>query len=226
MGSLTECSLNHVTYDAPMELFAYSSEEATLSEKENALGGRLALLYPQQLDGAQKNLYTSIDRKAIPWAAASGFKAKLPDGRLIGPYNPILLSPAIAVSFLELLAAEQEHSTLSNRIRQVIILTVGSVWHSDYERYAHVAVARKAGLPEPAIQALCLGESAPELEPHEQLAQEVTRQLTAKHEIDDRLYQEALVSFGERGLLDLVFLAGCYHITSSLLNAFEVPAPE
>ena len=38
------------------------------------------------------------------------------------------------------------YTSLDERVRQVIVLTVGAIWHADYELYAHAAVARKAEL--------------------------------------------------------------------------------
>ena len=43
--------------------------------------------------------------------------------------------------------------------------------------------------------------------------------------MDDGLYAEALKRFGEKGLVDLVVLAGCYDLVCRLLDLFAVPAP-
>ena len=171
-------------------------------------------------------MYDSIISKMVPWAESSGFEAKLPDGKLIGPFNTILASPEIASSFLALQASEQEHTSLSERVRQVVILTVGTVWESDYERYAHSAFARRAGLSEDAIRALSQGDEADDLMQEERVAQHFARQLTAEHHVGDELYAEAFAAFGARGIVDLLFLAGCYDTISSLLNVFRVPVPE
>ena len=189
------------------------------------LGGRVPLFDPHALTAAQKAVYDSMVAEMVPWAKAAGFTAMLEDGRLVGPFNTILESPGIAAAFLALQAAEQKHTTLSERVRQVVILTVGAVWKCDYERYAHEAVARKAGLPEEAILALAQGEPATGLATEELLAQRVTRQLTAEFHVSDELYAEASAAFGAQGIVDLVFLAGCYQTVSSLLNSFKVPVP-
>lgn len=189
------------------------------------LGGRLALFDPQTLTAPQRAVYDTINRKMIPWAEAAGFQAKLEDGRLIGPFNTILLSPEIGASFLALQEAEQAHTSLSKRVREVVILTVGAVWKSDYERYAHTAVARKTGLPEKTIHALAEGAEDDELSEAEELAQRFTRHIMAEHQIAEELYAQALHTFGVQGIADLIFLAGCYVTVSSLLNAFRVPVP-
>ena len=80
----------------------------------------------------------------VPWANGAGFQSMTGDGRLIGPFNPFLLNPAVASKFLDWQFAEQSQTSLSERVRQVVILAVGATWGADYELYAHSAVARYA----------------------------------------------------------------------------------
>jgi 4-carboxymuconolactone decarboxylase len=107
----------------------------------------------------------------------------------------------------------------------MIILTVGAVWQSDYERYAHAAVARKAGISEEAIRTLMAGGLPDDLSEPEKLAQRYTLQLATEHRIDTALYHEAEQAFGQEGLVNLAYLAGIYHLVCGLLNSFEIPAP-
>lgn len=65
-----------------------------------------------------------------------------------------------------------------------------------------------------------------ELTDEEQVAQQFTLRLSPAHTIDDELYQAAASRFGEKGLIDMIILAGCYHLICSLLKVFAVPAPE
>lgn len=197
-----------------------------MSEATQELGGRIPLFDPKALTPAQNLLYDSVQKTMVSWAESSGFIAMLDDGRMLGPFNSILASPEIATSFLALQASEQEHTSLNERVRQVVILTVGAVWKSDYERYAHSAVACRAGLSDAVIRGLAQGEQVDGLTEEEKIAQRFTRHLTADHQIDDQLYAEAFVAFGVRGIVDLIVLAGCYDTVSSLLNAFKVPIPE
>jgi 4-carboxymuconolactone decarboxylase len=190
------------------------------------LGGRIPLLSPASLNESQRSLYDALNEGPIPWAHASGFIAKLDDGSVIGPFNVTLQSPEIGAAFEKLQDAEAKTTTLTERVRQVVILTVGAVWKSDYERYAHMAVARKAGLPEGAIVALAKGEQSPELVDEEALAQRFTKQLMLQHHVDETLFDQAKATFGVHGIVDLLFLAGCYQTVCSLLNTFEVPVPE
>jgi 4-carboxymuconolactone decarboxylase len=160
-----------------------------------------------------------------PWADKAGFQAKLPDGRWIGPFNPLLLSPVLSRAFLHLQSVEKMGTSLSERVRQVVILTVGAVWGCDYERYAHAAAAREAGLSSAAIEALSAGRTSEYLKGDDDVARRFALALAAEHRVNDALFEEARQTFKERGVLDLIILAGCYDLVSSLLNAFEIPKP-
>ncbi len=196
-----------------------------MTNETEHLGGRTALLEPNALTAPQRAVYDTIDADMVPWAEKAGFKAKLPDGRLIGPFNTIMLSPEMAKAFLNLQAVEGRNTTLAQRVRQVVILTVGAAFQCDYERYAHAAVAREAGLLEADIAALTQGMPAAGLTHEEEVARRFTATLVTEHGVDDALFEEARQIFHDRGLVDLIILAGTYQLISSLLNAFKVPVP-
>jgi 4-carboxymuconolactone decarboxylase len=121
------------------------------------LGGRLPLVDPATLTGASRELFAHMQESVVPWAQRNGFAATTDDGRLIGPFNATLLNPRIAAEFLKLQAAEEKSTSVDQRVRQVVILTVGAVWQAPYELCAHSAVARHAGLGEPDVAALAEG---------------------------------------------------------------------
>jgi 4-carboxymuconolactone decarboxylase len=197
-----------------------------MSDQTEILGGRLPLLDPSTLLTAQNEMYERLNRTWIPWADSVPFQSKLEDGRVIGPFNPILFNPAISSSFLDLQETEQNNTSLNQRVRQVVILAVGAVWKSNYELYAHAAAARKAGISEAAIRTLTTGGLPDELSEQEKIAHRFARQLSAEHHIDAALYRAAEHAFGQRGLVEIAYLTGIYHTVCALLNAFEIPAPD
>ena len=129
-----------------------------MPDHSDALGGRLPLADPANLVGEQRELFDKMTSAVVPWADDTGFHSTTDDGRFIGPFNPALLNPAMTSAAAELLLGEREHTSLSARVREVVILAVGAVWQSDYELYAHSAAARKVGIPEDAIRVLVSGE--------------------------------------------------------------------
>ncbi len=196
-----------------------------MADRPDVLGGRLPLMDPDGLAADARQFYDRLMRTMVPWAEATGFRARTGDDRLVGPFNPVLLSPKVAAGLFDLLGAEKEGTSLSEREREVVILAVGSVWGSAYELYAHEAAARKLGISEGAIRALVAGESHDDLTDREQVAQRYTRRMSAEHRVDRALYDEAEGALGRQGLVDLAILAGCYHTVCFLLSGFEIPVP-
>jgi 4-carboxymuconolactone decarboxylase len=192
---------------------------------EDTLGGRLPLLSPDQLNSDQKKLYSQLQDTMVPWAKKSGFQAATFDDRLVGPFNALLRSPVIGKALMAVTAAEGKETALSERVRQVVILTVGAAWQAAYELYAHVAVGRQAGFDEATVQALAAGQKPAALTHDEGVAYDFVQRLTTTHQIDAELYEQAVVTLGEKGVVDLIYLAGHYMTISGLLNTFAVPAP-
>ena len=197
-----------------------------MSKENDHLGGRIPLSEPAKLTAGQQKLYKMISEHAVPWADASGFVAKLADERLVGPFNVVLASPDLGAAFVQFQGAEEKMTSLSERVRQVVILTVGSVWKAPYELYAHSAVARAAGLPEEAIHSLARGDIATVLTEEEMVAQQFTKQLALERTVSQEQFDQARNAFGVQGIVDMVFLTGCYETVCSLLNTFAVPVPE
>jgi 4-carboxymuconolactone decarboxylase len=193
---------------------------------ENALGGRLPLADPADLDPEQRHLFDDITTTVLPWAQRDGFAATDGDGRLIGPFNPCLLHPSIAAALLSLQATEASHTSLDERVREVVILTVGGLWEAPYELYAHSAVASRVGLSPRAIEALVAGQTPEDLEAAETTAHHLARALTVDHHVDDDLYDQAERTFGAVGIFEITVLAGIYHAVCGILNAFTIPAPQ
>lgn len=196
-----------------------------MSDDPTTLGGRLRLFARDSLAPARRKLFDQMMDEVIPWADSAGFLARTDDGEFIGPFNPALLNPATGTAFLELQFTEETHTSLSQRTRQVIILTVGAVWQAPYELYAHSAVARQAGLSDDAVRTLASGGLPDDLSRQEAVAHRVARALSVEHHLDDALYREAEDLFGPAGVMDIVTLAGIYHTVCAILNTFAIPAP-
>jgi 4-carboxymuconolactone decarboxylase len=191
----------------------------------DALGGRLPLVNPAALTDDQQGLVDLLSNTLVAGVNSVGAQAATDDGRLIGPFNPALYSPAISAKFVELQMFELMHTSLPERVRQVVILAVGAGWRADYELYAHSAAARAAGISEHAVKALANGEIPDELTEHEKIAAHAARELTTSHRVDDALYREAEKAFCKQGLVDMATLIGAYHGVCTTLTLFDVPAP-
>lgn len=192
---------------------------------DKSLGGRLPLLKPDSLSSGQEKLYDQLKATMVPWAKHAGFKAETDEEELIGPFNPMLRSPEIATALMGVTQTEQQHTSLSAKVREVVILTTGAVWQAAYELYAHTAVAEKAGFDDATIQALVAGQKPDGLSEKEALAYDFTYSLVATHQVNPDLYRRVLEAFEEKGMVDMIALLGQYMTISAVLNTFAVPVP-
>jgi 4-carboxymuconolactone decarboxylase len=197
-----------------------------MAEQMYGLGGRLPLLDPGGLSDMRVELYDRIRTSVVPATKAAGFISSDAQGHLIGPFNATLYSPEICSSFLALQKTEAEHTTLSKRVRQVIILSVGSFWKSAYELYAHMAAGRAIGLTAKQVGTLAAGQETERLNADEVAAQAFTLELVSTRAVSSSRYAAAQETFGDRGVVEMVILIGCYLTVCALLNVFQVPEPE
>ena len=201
-----------------------ANDETTKKHGQAASGGRLPLLAPVDMSEPQKALYAKLG-SAVRWAERSGFEAQTEKGELLGPFNAFLRSPEIALPQLDYQRAEAKSTSLSPAQREVVILTVGTVWKAAYEVYAHRAGARAVKISDADIERLCAGEPPEELGPEAALLQRFVLAFTRDHRVSEPLYREAEAAYGEKGMVDILHLAGIYMLVSAMLNVFEVPLP-
>jgi 4-carboxymuconolactone decarboxylase len=190
------------------------------------MSGRLPSLTPDELNDAQRVFYDRLVASYGPWADKSGFDVIAADQSMLGPLNPLLFNPVLGAAQIDVFDADKSSTSLSPRVHEVVILTVGAAWDSGYELYAHRAVGRLAGLSEDVIAALLAGRPPEFRNEQEAIAHEFARQLIGGHRVEAETYGQAEQAFGHKGLVDMVLLIGLYLATCSLINAFEVPAPD
>ncbi|MBD2893362.1 hypothetical protein amrb99_22830 [Actinomadura sp. RB99] len=100
---------------------------------------------PADLDGDRLALYRSI----IEGRRAQGprlFDLVSDNGVLLGPFNEFLLRPALGDALQRVGAAVRYAGSLGGRAREMAVLVVAAHWDSAFERTAHEAVGRAAGL--------------------------------------------------------------------------------
>jgi 4-carboxymuconolactone decarboxylase len=185
------------------------------------VSSRLPQLTPEHLNDAQRALYDGLVGSFGPWADQSGFEVIAPDGSLLGPLNPPLFSPALGTALVGLFHADRANTSLSPRVHEVVILTVGAAWRSEYELEVHRAVGKRAGLSADVIDALVAGGQPDFHNDQEAVAHDFTRQLVGRHRVTADTYARAEQAFGHKGLVDMVILVGLYLATCSLINAFD-----
>jgi hypothetical protein len=94
------------------------------------------------------------------------------------------------------------------------------------ELYSRSAAGRTAGLSPGQVDILASGGMPDQLSAREQCAWQFARQLTTERHIGQSLYDQAAELLGTRGIVDMLHLIGAYQFVCTLLNTFDIPAPE
>ena len=186
---------------------------------------RLRQLEPAELNQEQRALYAELTG-GPRGQGRQAFSLTDEAGRLEGPFNAMLLSPALGGALQALGARVRYSAGLSDRAREIAILTVGYGWHSAFEAFAHERVARALGMTEAEFAAIREGQFAQFDDPAERTAAALAHALVARGDLDDEEYGEGIRSLGEAGLFELTTLVGYYATLALQLRVFRVPAPE
>jgi 4-carboxymuconolactone decarboxylase len=184
---------------------------------------RLARLIPEELDPDQRALYDTIT--GGPRAQGPQlFRLTDADGGLEGPFNAFLLQPRLGEPLQALGAAVRYRTGLSDRVREIAILVVAAIEDCAFERYAHEAVGRAAGLSPDELAAIRdLNLNA--LPGPDAVAARLTRALATAGDLDDELYHEAVDTLGRAGVFELTTLVGYYRTLALQLRVFRVSTP-
>ena len=145
-----------------------------------------------------------------------------PRGNLDGPFLAWVHSPGLADNAQKLGAFCRYGTRLELRLSELAILVTAAWWQSQAEWQIHEPIARQAGISDPVIEALRLGQTPDFQREDERLIYRLGRSLYETRRIEQELYDEATACFGEAGLVELIGIFGYYALVAMTLNAFEV----
>lgn len=175
----------------------------------------------------------STDQLAVHDSIAGGERAKGPrlfdlstdDGRLLGPFNALLLQPAVGGAVSALGEAIRFRTAMTPRLRELAILRVAADRRSDYEWYAHEQVARHVGVSDREIAVVKSGEPWMGDDPGERAGLRLVDALVERSPVGEALYEEARSALGEAVIFELTCLVGYYGLLASLMEVYDVGVP-
>ena len=202
-----------------------SGEDVNPRPDDDSLTARLPLLSPGTLDDAQRVVYEAVvggPRGDLP----APFRFIDDEGRLLGPFNGMVYSPAVGLPLQELGAALRFRTSFTKREREIATLVVAAHWRSDFEWYAHERLGRRAGLSQRETDLLRDGRAPLLADARERVVYEAARQLVADHDLGDALFTEATATLGRRAVVELVALVGYYAALALHLRALRIGVPD
>lgn len=186
--------------------------------------GRLPWIRPEDLDLAGRAVYEAIaGGPRASDAAMSPFVAL--DGRLEGPFNAMLFSPTLGGAVQALGSAIRYGSVLSDRARELAILAVAAHHRSEFEWFAHLRLARGAGLDEEDLLRLAASEEPRLADDDDAALWRAVQSLLWQRDLDDEEYRALERAVGRRAAVELMILVGYYELLALLLRALRVPLP-
>ena len=114
--------------------------------------------------------------------------------------------------------------SLSEREREIAVLSINSKWHSIFPTNAHERAGKAAGLPADKVEAILCGLPTSFADPREQIVYEMATCLANSRWVPRGLYDRAVAALGHVGITDVVCLMGYYSMVSMTLAFYDVPA--
>lgn len=148
-----------------------------------------------------------------------------PRGALRGVFVALLRSPELMDRVQRVGEFLRWGTVLARRERELVILYMARQWTQQNEWASHVPLAIEAGLAKQTVDALAKGRRPPAMPADEAAAWELCDELLREHRVSDGTYENALYHFGERGLVELLCVAGYLGMVSMVMNTVRTPLP-
>jgi 4-carboxymuconolactone decarboxylase len=179
---------------------------------------RLTMLTPDKMNKYQLALYETLTTNQGPDVEMTN-----PDGSLVGPFNLMVHEPRLGAALQKLGGILLFRGSLSERAREIAILCVAAHQQSEFERSAHEAIGRTAGLTDAEMAAIAARAPLTLADPIEACVLSASRALLETGDLDDVQYADTVKLLGEAGAIELSTVIGYYSLVALQLRLFRVP---
>ena len=179
------------------------------------LSPRLPAVADEKLTPAQRSLVDSI---------RSGPRGQTTQIR--GPFAVFLHSPEYGQRAQELGGYCRLKTRVPPRLSEFAILVTAKLWRSQYEWFAHVPHAERAGVSAATIKALRAGRVPKPLPKDERAVYDFIKELYRRKRVGDKTYARLQALLGDDGMVEFVGILGYYVLIAMSLNVFRMGPPE
>ena len=184
---------------------------------------RFPILTPDQMTPEQSKLIQAL----LAGPRGGGDTSPESINRVLrgGPFNAWLRSPELGDRLQKVGEYIRFNTSLPLRLNEFAILITARHWTSQYEWYAHLPLAMKAGLDPKIAADLALNKRPAGMKDDEAAVYDFCTQLHRSKKVSDATFKRAVGLFGEKGVMDLIGVIGYYTVASMVLNVNEAPVP-
>jgi 4-carboxymuconolactone decarboxylase len=176
---------------------------------------RLPAIPAERLTPAQQALIESI--RSGPRGQATQIR---------GPFAVFLHSPDFGQLAQQLGGYCRLKTRVPPRLSEFAILVTAKLWRAQYEWYAHVPHAERAGVTPQTIKALRAGRMPKPLPKDERAVYDFIKELYRRKRVADKTYARLQAILGDDGMVELVGILGYYVLIAMSLNVFRMGPPE
>ena len=133
------------------------------------------------------------------WVTPTDALGRAERGELLHLYQMLLHSPPLAEGWLHYLTRVRQRLALPGDLRELVIMQVAHLNGAPYEAAQHAPIARREGVPAPALDALPRWRDAPDrFTPTQQLALALADTMTRQVQVPAAQMQAVRDALGER----------------------------
>lgn len=141
-----------------------------------------------------------------------------------GPFAVMIRSPEVMLRAMAMGDYLRFRNVLPRRVSEMAILIAAREWTQQFEWTYHYKYAMEAGLDQGIADAIADGRRPDTMAEDEAAAFDFSIELHQRKSVSDRTYARALALFGERGIIDLIGIAGYYSFLAMMMNVARTPA--
>jgi 4-carboxymuconolactone decarboxylase len=157
--------------------------------------------------------------------AYDAFMASRTNRPNIGPYSLLLHMPEMSQKLEALRTHIRAEASLSQKLQELVMISVAREMGCAFIWYAHAAPARQAGVRDDIVDNIRDKRPLANLDPEERAVVDFTRDLLQNRKVSRPTFDAATARFGQRGVMTLTNLVACYAVLAYNMNTYELEAP-
>ena len=142
-----------------------------------------------------------------------------------GPFAVFLHAPVFGELAQKLGGHCRFKTAVPPRLSEFAVLTTAKLWRAQYEWFAHVPQAERAGVKPETIRDLHKGRVPKSAPKDERAIYDFIQELYKRKRVSDKTFGRVLAVLGEPATIELVGILGYYVLISMILNVFRMSPP-